>query len=349
MQPEHLLFTKIKKPSRVSLIFLVSLFVFSNHHPNSLLFNTLMAQDIHFSQIDINPVLYNPAYSGFFDGTGRFGISYRNQWASVSKAFSTVAATAEVSLMRRRYYRDGFNIGFLLYTDRAGTLHYGTSAGNIILSYYKALGSNNNTFISVAAEGGMGQAGFSLEEIEMRDPDDDFESTSTSFHTFGAGVAWFYQPNDSWYMKVGFSGRNLNRPNISYLGLDNTYIERKFTVYARAEFRQGGFVSVLPLAACMIQDNNREIMIGCDAKWYLSESSNSQISISGGLHYRWLDALLAEFTVEYHAFLFALTYDANISKLTPASKSIGSLEISVVYRLIKNKHVHRKAMPCPII
>ena len=33
------------------------------------------AQDIHFSQIDLNPVLFNPAYAGFFEGKARFGLA----------------------------------------------------------------------------------------------------------------------------------------------------------------------------------------------------------------------------------------------------------------------------------
>ena len=307
------------------------------------------SQDIHFSQIDVNPILFNPAYSGFFDGNGRFGLSYRNQWASVSKAFQTVAATAEFSLLRRRYYRDGLSVGIILYNDRAGTLHYGTTAGNLILSYYKALGSNNNSFLSIAAEVGMGQAGFNLDEISMSDPDDDIQNLSASFLSLGTGIAWFYQPNDDFYLKLGFAARNLNQPDISYLNLNDAYIPRKLSGYARAEFRRWGSVSILPLAACMIQQNYREVLFGCDAKWYLSESAGHQVNLSAGLHYRWRDAALAEFIVEYNAFIFALSYDANLSKLTPASHSVGSFELSIVYRMVRNHRVNRKAMPCPII
>ncbi len=74
----------------------------------------LRSQDIHFSQTDFNPILFNPAYSGFFDGAGRFGLTYRNQWASVSKAFQTVAATAEIPVARRRYNHDGVSIGAIV-------------------------------------------------------------------------------------------------------------------------------------------------------------------------------------------------------------------------------------------
>ena len=311
--------------------------------------NKAECQDIHFSQIDINPILFNPAYSGFFDGTGRFGLAYRNQWASVSKAFQTVAATAEMSLARRRYYRDGLNLGMILYNDRAGTLHYGTTAGNIILSYYKALGSSNNNFVSLALESSCGQAGFNTSDIEMQDPSDKLENTSANFISIGGGVAWFYQPNDEVYLKLGLSARNINKPDISYLELRDAFIERKMSLYARLEYRAWSNVSLLPLVACMVQNNYREILFGGDVKYYLSEASHQTLIASAGIHYRWRDAALVELALEYNAFIFALTYDANLSKLTPASKSIGSFELGIVYRMIKNKKVNRKAMPCPII
>ena len=59
---------------------------------------TARAQDIHFSQVDANPMLLNPAYAGFYNGAGRFGAIYRNQWASVSIPFQTFALTGEMAL-----------------------------------------------------------------------------------------------------------------------------------------------------------------------------------------------------------------------------------------------------------
>ena len=311
--------------------------------------NRLLAQDIHFTQSDVNPILLNPAYSGFFDGTGRFGLVYRNQWASVSRAFQTAAATAEVALMRRRYYNDGLSLGLILFSDRAGTLQYGSTAGNLVLSYFKAIGRNNDNFISVGLEAGAGQSGFNTAEILLEDPTDNFNRLSVNYLTVGAGVAWFYQPNDQFYLKMGLAGRNLNRPDISYLEGDSTFIERKFSAYTRCEYRAWSNVALLPLAALTLQRNYTEAIVGCDAKWYLSESSSRQISFAFGLIYRWRDAAMTQLTAEYNAFLFALAYDANLSKLTPASKSVGSFEVTVVYRLSHNKRVRRGAMPCPII
>lgn len=307
------------------------------------------SQDIHFSQIDINPIIYNPAYTGFFDGGTRFGVAYRNQWASVSRAFQTMAATAECAIVRRRYYGDGVSLGVMLYNDRAGTLQYGNTAGNLSIGYYKAIGNQGNHFISVGIQGGGGQSGFNTAEIDMEDPTDLLEKTSTNFFTITAGVAWFYQPTDELYFKLAFAGHNLNRPNISYSSMSDAFIERRLSSYARAEYRAWGNISLLPLAAFMLQRNYRETMLGCDVKWYVSESSGNSLSLCGGIHYRWRDAALVELAAEWNSFVFAFTYDANISKLTPASKTIGSLEFGIIYRAHPGKRVKRKALPCPVM
>ena len=183
----------------------------------------------------------------------------------------------------------------------------------------------------------------------MQDPSEGIENTAANFMSIGAGVAWFHQPSDDFYIKLGLSGRNLNEPDITYLELDDAKIARKFSGYARAEYRAWPSVALMPLVAGMVQNNYRELMVGGDVKWYITESAGTVFNMSGGLHYRWRDAALVEFTIEYNAFLFALTYDANLSKLTPASKSVGSFELGMVYRLVHNRRVRHKAMPCPII
>lgn len=310
---------------------------------------SLQAQDIHFSQIDINPILFNPAYSGFFDGSGRFGASYRNQWSTVSKAFQTLAISAELPLVRRRYWSDGLNIGAVIYSDRAGTLHYGISTANAVLSYYKAFGSSNNNFISVALEGGAGSAGYSTDNLVMEDMSENLQAPNSRFLTLSAGMAWFCQPNDLLFFKIGLSGHNLNRPNIAYLPSDNAFIERKISLYSRLEYRAWPTVAVAPLVAAMRQLEYTEMMFGCDVKWYLSETNAKQVVFSSGVHYRWRDAAMIELALEYNAYIFALTYDANFSKLTSASNTFGSFELGIVYRLNRTKRINRRALPCPIM
>ena len=306
-----------------------------------------VGQDIHFSLVDVNPILFNPAYSGFFDGTGRFGVAYRNQWATVSAPFQTFAATGEIALVKRRYNRDGFGLGLILLGDRAGSLHYGTVSGTGVLSYYAAV--NNYNFLSVAFEAGYGQTGFDASLAKFQEPNDPLTDQNVAYPLVGAGVAWYFGPTDSFRMKVGVAAHNLNQPKLTYLNTDDAHVYRRYNAYARLELRQWVTFSLLPMVAVQVQNQYRELMAGTEAKWYLSETRGQLFALSVGAYYRWRDAALVTATVEHNDFVYSIGYDVNLSKLTPASHTVGAFELQLVYRLGMQSKIKHKAMPCPII
>ncbi len=305
------------------------------------------AQDIHFSQIDLNPVLFNPAYAGFFEGKARFGLAYRNQWATVSKPYQTFAATAEASLMRNRYRYNGLNAGFMAYRDRAGALNYGSTAANIIVSYYQSPTASINNYLSVSIEAGYGQAGFDGDAADLMDNREIFEKDRCNYFTIGAGAAWFYQPEDDLIVRVALSARNLNRPHVSYLDNDSSRVSTKWNIYARTEWRFAYSLSVIPLLAAQVQHKYHEIYYGADLKWYLSEKQDL-IAVWGGISFRHADAAIFTVGAEYNAFAFAISYDSNISKLAAASRSMGAIELGLIYRLVPIRK-RLGSLPCPIM
>ena len=306
---------------------------------------TVGAQDIHFSQVDANPLLLNPAYAGFYDGAGRFGVIYRNQWASVSIPFQTFAITGEMALWRDNSHHRGLSIGASLFSDHAGSLHYGTTSGHLSLAYYHALNRHGNNFLSLGLEGGFAQSGFDPSRAEMQDPTELFPSWQSSYPLLAAGIAWYYQPSGDLHTKVGLSLRNINQPNISYLGLDNTFLLRRYSLFARAEYRHWQTWSLMPVLLFQMQGDYRELVYGADVKWYLDEGSRHQISLRAGLAYRQGDAIIANLLMEYDALLFNFCYDANISGLAVASNTIGAFEVGLVYRM-SNRGKKTKALKC---
>ncbi|MBR1516965.1 MAG: PorP/SprF family type IX secretion system membrane protein [Bacteroidales bacterium] len=304
-------------------------------------------QDIHFSQIDLNPVLFNPAYAGFFEGTARFGLAYRNQWAKVSKPYQTFAATAEASVYRNRYHYNGINVGLLAYRDRAGSLDYGSTAANLIVSYYQSPTASNDQYLSFSVEAGYGQAGFDATGAELLDPKETFEKDHCTYLTIGAGAAWFYQPNENIIARAAISARNINRPNISYMGLDSSRLSTKWNLYGRTEWRFHPALAVVPIVALQLQRKYHEIYYGSDIKWYLRESTDHIVAFAGFMM-RHADAAIFTLGAEYNAFAFAVSYDSNLSKLAVASQSFGALELGLVYRLVPIKK-RIGALPCPIM
>lgn len=307
------------------------------------------AQDIHFSMLDLDPLLFNPAYSGFFADKARFGVVYRNQWASVTTPFQTISATAELSVMRSKRNSNGLSAGLWVSNDRAGELDYGSTSASAIVSYFQALGNGDN-LVSVALEGGVGQVGFNPEHIDLADGTETFIREKALYPTLGAGVAWFCQVSEVMYTKVGFSVRNINEPDISYLGMKDTRLSRHWNVYTRAEWRFHPQWSLLPVAGYQHQEAYNELVYGCDVKWYVNERARNYLAFSAGLLGRHGDALAVDLAVEWTQWIFAFSYDANLSTLAEASHTLGAFEIGVIYKIGKRDDGRYKgALPCPII
>lgn len=306
----------------------------------------LRGQDIHFSQVDADPMLLNPAYAGFFDGMGRFGMIYRNQWATISAPFQTAGVTGELAIWRSNNHRSGISAGGTFFSDHAGTLSYGTTSGHLSLAYFTSISRYGNNILSLGVDGGFAQSGFNPNHANMEDPSETFDMHKVSYPLLCLGLAWYYQPSGDLHTKVGFSVRNINRPNISYSGLLDTYLEPRYSLFARMEWRNWESLSLMPIVLFQAQGQYRELLYGADLKWYLAEGGQHQMSLRTGLAFRHGDALIANLIIEYNALVFTFCYDANISDLIAASGSVGAFEVGMVYRLSKS---NRKTMKikCP--
>lgn len=304
------------------------------------------AQDIHFSQMDADPMLLNPAYAGFFNGQGRFGIIYRNQWANISAPFQTYALTGEVALIRPPSHKQGLSAGVSLFNDHAGTLSYGSTSGHLSLAYYFSIDSRSTHFLSIGIEGGFAQSGFDPSKAVMDEPSESFVTQQANYPLIALGIAWNYQPHIDLCTKVGFSVRNANRPNISYLGNTDSYLERRYSLFLRAEWRKWESVSLLPTIVFQRQGQYQELLLGTDVVWYIQENGDHDLSLRTGLTLRQADALIANFIIHYDALLFNFCYDANISDLIAASGSVGALEVGMVYSIAPKK-TKMRAYKCP--
>ncbi|MBR5832538.1 MAG: PorP/SprF family type IX secretion system membrane protein [Bacteroidales bacterium] len=306
-----------------------------------------LGQDIHFSQIDINPVLLNPAYSGFFEGKGRFGAIYRNQWQSVSEPYETFAFTAEWNAYRRRYFGDGINVGMAITRDEAGSLNYGTTQADVIFSYFKGLNKANNHFVSAGLSVGFGQQSFDPHMAILPDQAETFNVQKSRYLDLGIGAAWFYNPIDVFTIKVGVSAKHLNKPNISYMNLDESYLHPNFNAYTRMEVRFAEFFSFLPVVMYRFQHKYHELLYGTDIKWYCYQSYKYDVNCSAGVYMRQTDAVVFSFTLEFDSFVFGAAYDYNFSDLKPASNGVGGFEIALLYRLKEHRQKKGNTITCP--
>ena len=133
--------------------------------------------------------------------------------------------------------------------DHAGTLHYGTTSGHLSAAFFTSISKYGNNFLSVGVDGGYARSGFNPNEANMEDPTEIFDVQKVSYPLLCLGLAWYYQPTGDLHTKVGFSVRNLNRPNISYSGLGNTFLMSRYSLFARLEWRNWESLSLMPIVS----------------------------------------------------------------------------------------------------
>lgn len=84
------------------------------------------------------------------------------------------------------------------------------------------------------------------------------------------------------------------------------------------------------------QGSAKEIVGSALLKFIINQQSvhtdkEKPFAVSGGLQYRFKDALIPTFLLEYDKYAFGLCYDINLSNLTTASKAKGGFEFSLRY------------------
>ncbi|MFN3849335.1 MAG: type IX secretion system membrane protein PorP/SprF [Spirosomataceae bacterium] len=180
-----------------------------------------LAQDPQFSQFYAAPLYMNPAFAGS-SMAPRLIANYRNQWPSLDANFVTSAVSADL-------YFDKVNsgLGLLVVNDTQGFSKLKRTQVNLQYSYGFRL--SEGTTIKLGVQGGQHfsnvddygliygyqQSGSAFLPVTT-DPISGNIQRSINYLNFGGGVLLY---NDkSWF---GFSGHNVNRPNVSMINADS--------------------------------------------------------------------------------------------------------------------------------
>ena len=81
------------------------------------------AQDLHFSQFFNNPLLTNPANTGFIpDADYRLGASYRNQYSNIMAVpYKTMSIFGDAQVFRNKLETGWLGLGGVILHDVAGS------------------------------------------------------------------------------------------------------------------------------------------------------------------------------------------------------------------------------------
>jgi len=319
----------------------------------------ISAQDIHFSQFYNSPLNLNPALAGYFMGSYRFGLNYKNQWRSVTTPYRTFSGSFDMGLFQRNHMQDMFGAGVVFNTDKAGDADFSTTQMNFAFSYIKALNRMNNHYLSIAFQPGVTQKSLNYDKLIF---DSQYDGNShnpslpagenltrynMSFFDLSFGVYWNYHHHHNLAFDAGLSVFHVNKPNQSFFDNPDAVLNRKIILFANTVFEGWENIDVIPGFFYARQFNFSEFIIGSNFRYIKSPNPINYTTFNLGLFLRAGDAAIVIAGIDYQNYSFGASYDINYSGLKPASRYLGGLELSFKY-ILESQRTYMKKTPCPI-
>ena len=301
----------------------------------------MLAQDIHWTQFNNNPIFLNPAGAGNFNEDLRLTANYRTQWRSVSIPFQTTAIAADT-----KYKQFGLALNY--FHDQVGDGKFQTNEMQISVCRPYQISKSQQLRGAI-------QLGFNQRQLNSNafyfdaqyngyifDPtaptNETFQTASMIKPMLGLGLIHQYQINAKINIQSGLGMFNLTRPNQSFF-VDNTQRDIRFNLFSLLQYSYTNELSFEPSFQLQFQGPYKELTIGGTSTYLFSKKDN--IFLSGGLWWRTQDAFCLLFGMARGPLYCGVSYDFNYSSLVPASRGRGAFELSLRY-------VFSKFRPAPI-
>jgi type IX secretion system PorP/SprF family membrane protein len=326
------------------------------------------AQDIHFSQFTQAPLALNPALAGTTVWL-RGVMQYKSQWKAVSTVpYTTMNASFDIKAKKqfsknskgsssfRKANESGFGWGVNVYKDIAGDGKMGSLVANGSLAYQLPAGEKE--YIAFGFQGGIMQRSINVSNLTWGTQYSPSSSSGYNLSlpadkSIAGGRSNFISPdisvggvytykNEERYVRgtdqkeysIGLAAYHLYPVKYSFIG-SNEKLSRRYVAYGQGIFGvRNSPLAIVPAFVIQKQGPNQEIVFGSLFRYMLEETSKytgytKSSCISMGGYYRAKDALVLATLFEFSIYGIGLSYDFNISKLTPASSGRGGLEFTL--------------------
>lgn len=315
----------------------------------------LNAQDIHFSQFSMAPLVQNPAMAGAVNNL-EARLNYRNQWGSIGIPYKTFAASIDARMKKGKSKTGFWGFGVNFYNDESGDSRLTSTIANISTTYHVTINPYNT--LGFGFQTGMGQRSINTSNfqwgsqfvqgsgfISSLPSGESFETPSFMYLDLTGGLVYSYN-NTAGRKKVtgnnfnqgtlGFSIFHFNRPEYSF----NRTGERLHIKYvAHGDFLfsiQGTKFAINPGFLFYSQGPNTEILMGGMIRYDLIPESKYTGAFNGGgifagAYIRARDAVVVATRIEVGDWALGISYDINTSTLRSATGGRGGLELSLRY------------------
>ena len=307
----------------------------------------LHAQDAHFSQMDLNAAMRNPATLGSMQCDMKLSGSYRSQWSAIPSAYRNISLAYEQKI-------SAFSWGTSILHNDAGKASMRTSQLQLNFSYQKKL-SDRDEVLAIGASGGVIQQRFQPELFSFDNQyvagegfdnsisnGESFVKTNQILPSVGIGVfvsKYFNQIKGS----AGLSFTHLNQPASTFFINQKEVYPRRTSIFADAQIPLNEKLKGTVRVALNKQSVASEKIIGAKVNYKLA----NQNAVNAGIAKRINDAYILEAGMEFKNTIVTVSYDMNDSRLSPVTNSKGAVELSMTYCFNKKKTKRQQKIPVP--
>lgn len=330
------------------------------------------AQDPNFSQFYAAPLYLNPALAGA-ERDVTLGTVFRSQWRSAGfpQQIGQLAGVIPLNSRKQSLMPVG-GIGFALYNDVAGEGNNFRATGvQTGAAYNLRLNADYSQMLSFGLQVGLVQKTIDFSDLrwgsqyEPAAPYFGFnpgKDVANAIQTNGlrdkvlypvvhSGVVWHFNPRSGASSRplggfVGFSVSNMNQPDESLIKDARSRLPFLLRGQAGLEYEITPSFRVMPNLLWMRQNGNNQINVGTYLAYQLSDEilkTPAQVMVGGW--YRVQDSFVLATAVTNFKYTLGFSYDINTSSLRYATRGRGAWEVSLAYRMLKNKSARRFATP----
>jgi type IX secretion system PorP/SprF family membrane protein len=327
-----------------------------------LLAFTAGAQDINFSQFYELPMLRNPSLAGIYRGDLRVTSAFRSQWNSVTVPYQTQAVGTEMKFGLGAESNDFLSLGLQITNDVAGDSRLGKTQLLPMLTFHKSLNRDKDTYLSLGVLGGVVQQRFDPTKLKFDDQfvngaysptnptSQTFSNTNVMYWDAAVGMSYSSILGNDTRFYLGGAYFHFTEPKVAFASSNDVRLNKKIVLNAGLSIPSSEWDRVIIYADYFVQGGNSQAQGGFLYKHdIIQEDDDEALSFSGGLFYRWNDAVVPVLKLDYYKVALGLTYDVNVSKLKTASQSRGGYELTLSYKNFLNiRNSSADKVRCPV-
>ncbi len=317
-------------------------------------FREVHAQDPHFSQYFSSPLTFNPAFTGYFDGTNRLALNIRNQLINGADPYVTGTASFDTKILKNKIgSNDRWGLGMLgLYDQSFGGIYKNTYL-SITTAFNKGLDAEGNQSIGIGLQASFARnsvdfttlsfnSQFNGNGFDLTIPSGETVNNRTvSYIDLNAGVLYNYQDENGNQFSVGAGLFHILRPRLSFFSNTNPVLNHRYTLHAGAGFPLGEQDNFFINAHFMEQNGATESVIGGAYGFDLGET-NTSLYIGSWLRIK--DAFYPYIGLRTPAYQLGISYDIINPDISQTNRFRGSSELSFIYFFDKDRK--KKGIPC---